>query len=87
MPVSTDLKAQIVSFHQQGFNVKKICGLLRLKKSLVYYTLQCARTYGVPFNPHTHKSGRQRILSQGDVQFIIALLTRRHCIYIDEIQE
>jgi transposase len=88
MPVSTDLKAQIlVLFHQQRFNVKKICGLLRLKKTLVYKTLQYARAYGVPYNPHAHKPGRRRILSQGDVQFIVALLTRKHTIYIDEIQE
>ena len=26
-------------------------------------------------------------LSQGDLKFIVALLSRRHCIYLDEIQE
>lgn len=88
MPVSSDLKAQIlVLFHQRGFNVKDICGRLRLKKSLVYYTLQYARTYGVPYNPRAHKSGRKRKLTQGDVKFITALLDRKHCTYIDEIQE
>jgi transposase len=86
--VSRDLKARIpVLFHHQGFNVKEICGLLDIKKSLVYYTLRYAHTYGVPYKPYTHKPGRKRLLSQGDVHFIVALLNRRHCVYIDEIQD
>ena len=86
--VSRDLKARIpVLFHEQGFNIKEICGLLGLKKSLVYYTLRHACAYGVPYNPHTLSPGRKRILSQGDVRFIIASLSRRHCTYLDEIQK
>jgi transposase len=68
-------------------NVKEVCGLLELEKSVVYRTLRYAHVYGVPYNPHAHKPGRKRALSQGDVQFIVALLDRRHCSYIDEIQE
>ena len=86
--VSNDMKARIpVLFHQQGFNVKEICHLLDLKKSIIYRTLRYARAYGVPYNPHSHQPGRKRILSQGDVKFVVALLNRRHCIYYDEIQE
>jgi hypothetical protein len=43
--------------------------------------------YGVPYNPHAHKPGQKHKLSQGNVKFIVALLKRRHCIYIDEIQD
>ena len=86
--VSRDIKAQIpVLFYQQGFNVKEICGLLDLKKTLVYQTLSYARMYGVSFNPHAHRLGQKHTLSQGDLKFIVALLSRRHCIYLDEIQE
>jgi transposase len=86
--VSRDLKAWIlVLFHEQGFNIKEICGLLGLKKSLVYYTLQHTHTYGVPYNPYTLSPGQKHIFSQGDVRFIIVSLSHRHCTYLDEIQK
>jgi len=86
--VSRDMKARIpVLFFQQGFKVKEICGLLDLKKTLVYRTLSYSRTYGVPYNHHAHRHGQKRKLSQGDLKFIVALLNRRHCIYLSEIQE
>jgi transposase len=86
--VSRDLKARIpVLFHHQGFNAKEICGLLDIKKSLVYHTLRYAHMYGVPYKPYVHKPGQKRLLFQGDVRFIVALLNHRHCIYIDEIQD
>jgi transposase len=86
--VSADMKARIpVLFCQQGFKVKEICGVLGLKKSLVYQTLRYHNLHGVPYNPHAHQHGRKRKLSQGDVRFIVALLNRRHCLYADEIQE
>lgn len=86
--ISKDSKAQIpVLFHQQGLKVKEICLLLDISKSVVYRALSYTRAYGVPYNPHAHKLGRKRVLSQGDLKFIIALLTRRHSIYLDEIQE
>ena len=85
--ISRDLKARIPPlFHQQGFNIKEICGILGIKKSVVYQTITYARMYGVPYNPHSHKTGRKCVLSQGDLQFIVALLNRRHCLYLDEIQ-
>jgi transposase len=85
--VSRDLKAQIlILFHLQGFNVKEICGLLDIKKSLVY-TLQYAHTYGVLYKPYAYKPGQKQLLSQGDVNFIVALLNHRHCVYINEIQD
>jgi hypothetical protein len=86
--VSKDIKARIpVLFYQQGFSIKEICGLLDLKKTLVYQTLSYAHTYGVSFNPHAHRPGHKHMLSQGDLKFIVALLNCRHSIYLDEIQE
>ena len=85
-PVSNDLKARIPFLHNQGFSIKEICGLLDLKKSIIYQSLAYHRYYGVPYNPHARKLGRRRILSPGDIAFIVALLKRRHTIYVDEIQ-
>jgi transposase len=86
--ISKDLKARIPAlFHQHGFNIKEICGLLDIKKTVVYQALSYARAYGVPYNPHAHKPGRKCALSQGDLKFIVTLLNHRHSLYLDEIQE
>jgi transposase len=85
-PISRDLKVRIPVLRQQGYKVKKICNLLSIKKTLVYQSLVHFRRYGVPCNPHTHRSGRCRVLSHEDLKLIVALLNRRHCIYLDELQ-
>jgi transposase len=86
--VSRDLKARIpVLYYEQNFTIKKICGLLGIKKSLAYKTLSYSSTYGVPYNPHARTGGRRRILNREDIKFVVALIERRHCIYLDEIQE
>ena len=83
--VSRDLKARIPAlFHQHGFKVKEI---LDVKKNVVYQTLSFAGVYGVSYNPFANKSGRKCLLSIGDMKFIVALLTRRHSMYLDEIQD
>ena len=85
-PVSKDLKARIPALQRQGYNVKTICNLLGIKKTLVYRSLSCVRCHGVPYNPHGHQFGRCRALSHEDLKLIVALLNRRHCIYLDELQ-
>ncbi|EDR05955.1 uncharacterized protein LACBIDRAFT_294716 [Laccaria bicolor S238N-H82] len=86
--VSRDLKARIpVLYYEQNFTIKEICGLLGIKKSLAYKTLSYSSTYGVPYNPHARMGGRRRILNREDVKFVVSLIERRHCIYLDEIQE
>ena len=37
--VSMDIKAQIPALFQQGFNINKVCGILDIKKTLVYQVL------------------------------------------------
>ena len=66
--------------------MKKICNLLGIKKTLVYRSLAHVRRHGVPYNPHAHQPGRRRVLSHEDLKLIVALLNRRHCIYLDELQ-
>ena len=85
-PISNDLKVRIPILQQQGYNVKKICNLLGIKKTLVYRSLAHVRRYGVHYNPHSRQSGRHRALSHEDLKLIVALLNRRHCIYLNELQ-
>ena len=56
-----------------------------VKKSLVYGTLQYFCTYGLAYNPHTHKIGRNRTLFPVDIKFIMVLVGQKHCIYLNEI--
>jgi transposase len=86
MPISKDLKARIPVLRRQGYNVKRISHLLGIKKSVIYQSLAYFRRHGVPYNPHAHRSGRRRVLSHEDLKLIVALVKRRHCIYVDELQ-
>jgi transposase len=87
--VSRDLKASIpILRYEQGYEVKEICDLLGIKKTLVYQTLKYHHLHGLHYNPLAQRAtGRPRSLSPIDISFIRALLTQRHCIYVDEIQE
>ena len=84
--ISKDLKARIPVLQRQEYNMKKICNLLGIRKTLVYCTLAHVRRHGVPYNPHSRRSGCHRVLSHEDLKLIVALLNRRHCIYLDELQ-
>ena len=85
-PISKDLKVRIPVLRQQGYNVKKICHLLGIKKTIVYHTLTHFHCHGVPYNPLAHCSGHHRALLPEDLKLIITLLKWRHCIYLDELQ-
>jgi hypothetical protein len=79
--VSKDMKAQIpILFYQQGFNIKEICGLFDLKKTLVYRTLSYIRIYDVLFNSHAYRPGHKCMLSQGNLKFLVVLLNYRHIV-------
>ena len=84
--ISKDLKAQIPCLRLQGYNVRKICNILGVKKSLIYHSLAHYCRYGISCNPHAHQPRRRRVLSYEDLKLIVALLNRRHCIYVDEIK-
>jgi hypothetical protein len=62
------------------------CHFLGIKKSLAYQTLAYQRLYGIPYNPFPYRHGRPRLLSNENLKFVVALVKRRHCIYLDEIQ-
>lgn len=87
-PVSRDLKARIpVLHHGQHMDVKTICHILGVRKSLVYQTLKFDRQLGVPYNRLACKQGRRRLLMREDLTIIRSLLRCRHCIYLDELQD
>jgi hypothetical protein len=61
-------------FFEQGIKPAKICTILGLKKTAVYNALHNFRTYGVAWNRFAGKSGRPRILSHVDTQFLTSIL-------------
>ena len=62
-PVSKDLKACISMLGRDSYNVKDICNLLSIKKSLIYKTLDYDHHYGVLYNLFAHKRGWPQLLS------------------------
>jgi len=58
--VSLDLKARIPIIHYSaGYSVKEIYGILGIRKSFVYQTLQYYAVHGVCYNPNTRKRGTE----------------------------
>jgi transposase len=85
--ISRDLKVRVlILFYEQHFSVKKTCGILAIKKSLAYKTLEFHHTYGTAYNPHARRYGQRRSLAVTDMAFIYNLLEQRHCTYLDELQ-
>jgi transposase len=86
--VSHNIKALIPSLHyEQGYNVKKICILLQIKRTIVYEALSNYRRYGVTHNRTARPNSGRRHLTSTDHTFIRALLNNQHTAYLDEIQE
>jgi transposase len=85
--VSHDLKACIPVLRYSGYSVKEICGILGIKKSLVYNTLQHHSIHGVCYNPNSCKCGRHHELTAADIAFIRSLISEHRTLYLDEIQE
>ncbi|KIM73480.1 hypothetical protein PILCRDRAFT_93049 [Piloderma croceum F 1598] len=86
--VSKDVRARIPALHYEfGYDVKKICRLLDIKKSLAYKTLKLHRSHGITAEPRTRQRGRHCKLTTVDQIFILTLLNKQHTVYLDEIQE
>lgn len=84
--VSRDLKARIpVLYFEQSFTVKEICGILGVKKSLVYSTLKLHQN-GDATGDSRH-SGWPRSLTTTDMNFIHNLMQQWKCTYLDELQD
>ena len=86
--VSLDLKAHIpVLQYSAGYLVKEICGILGIRKSLVYQTLHYHTIHGLCYNPNTCKCGQHRNLVSVDINFIKSLILEHPTIYVNKIQE
>lgn len=86
--ISRDLKNRIpVLFYRDGYNVKEICTILGVQKTMVYRALTLYRHFGQPYNPFAKKGGRPRVLSRIDLKYINSLVQRRHTMYLDELQD
>lgn len=86
--VSKDLKDRIpILFYHGHYTAKEICCLLGVKKSLVYQSLQYYCHFGCAHNIYARTGGRPRTLNHGDLKYITALIRRRPCMYLDEIQD
>lgn len=88
--VSKDLKARIpVLRYQQGLSVIEICRVLGIKKTLVYKSLHYHHIHGTTCRPIASQTrqGRRRILDAHDISFIRSLISQKHTVYIDEVQE
>ncbi|KZP12911.1 hypothetical protein FIBSPDRAFT_754256 [Athelia psychrophila] len=86
--ISSDLKARIpVMSYELAYSVKEICGVLGVRKSLVYQVLQYHQVHRTVTPPGRRKAGHHRILTAVDIAFIRSLISLHHISYIDEIQE
>jgi hypothetical protein len=73
-------------FEQQK-TVHKISELACCSERTVYEVLRLHWDYGKVNNPFTHNRGRPRILDNGNVEYIYALLQANPGLYLDELQE
>ena len=87
--VSSALTQRVpILYFEQHRNVKEICRILGIKKTLVYKTLGLYRKYGSITNPNTDssRSGRARLLSGSDTAWLRQKLASNRAIYLDELQ-
>lgn len=88
--VSRDLKDRIPALHyEQGYSVAEVCHILGVKKTMVYKGLDYFQRYDVPYNPHTNpeRCHRPRLLTSGDLAFLLSLLRWKGTLYLDELQQ
>jgi hypothetical protein len=84
--VSNDLKARIPVLYSLHYNVKMICTLLGIRKSLVYKTLRLHRHTGLTFAPPLPHTSQRRHLAGGNIIFIIAYMDKYKTAYLNELQ-
>ncbi|KDQ50469.1 hypothetical protein JAAARDRAFT_101389, partial [Jaapia argillacea MUCL 33604] len=85
--VSQDLKARVPVLWSDGFSVKEICGLLGIKKSLAYKTLEHHRCHGITYNQFARTQGQQHKLTTPDINYCLNLLLEDNTLYLDELQD
>jgi transposase len=70
--------------HQTALEISTLAGC---SERTVYEILRLHRDYGQVTNPFARTRGRPRILNNGDIEYIHALLQANPMLYLDELQE
>ena len=70
--------------HKTAFEISK---LANCSERTVYDILRLHRDYSQITNPFARSRGRPRILDNGDVEYVHALLQANPTLYLDELQE
>lgn len=84
--VSVEIKHRIpFLYYTQWRSVQEITGILNIKKSCIYDTLNHAISSSVPYKPQAQQTG-SRILSSEEQKHILSLIKTNPSIYLDEIQ-
>ena len=70
--------------HMTALQISILAGY---SEQTAYEVLRLHRDYGQVTNPFTRSRGRPRVLENGDVEYIYALLQANPALYLDELQE
>ena len=80
-------KAMVRWRFEQHKTALEIAVLSGCSERTVYEVLRLHRDYGQVTNPFARTRGRPRILDNGDMEYIHALLQANPVLYLDELQE
>ncbi|KAJ7715687.1 hypothetical protein B0H16DRAFT_1265674, partial [Mycena metata] len=85
--LSSDLKDRIVKWYfDDNLTMRDIVSLADVSLGLVSKTITLYCEYGQVTNPNSRRTGRPRLLSDGDENYIRAILAANPTLYLDEIQ-
>ena len=83
-----EMREAMVHWHfEEHMTTLQISILTGCSERTVYEVLRLHRDYGQVTNPFTHSRGQSRVLENGDVEYIYALLQANPVLYLDELQE
>ncbi|KAJ7114389.1 hypothetical protein C8R44DRAFT_676254, partial [Mycena epipterygia] len=85
--ISVDLKECIIKWYlDDEYTMEEIVDLAGVSLGLVSKTVNLFRDYGQVTNPLSNRTGRPRIMNEGDLRYIEEILRVNPTLYIDEIQ-
>ncbi|RXW14857.1 hypothetical protein EST38_g10994 [Candolleomyces aberdarensis] len=87
--LSDDLRHRIIHWHvEYGLSPEQISNLAGCSIRTVYYTLAYFRDYHSVRNPFANPgSGRKRVLTSTEIDYIASVIDARPKIFLDELQE
>jgi len=86
--LSDDLKRRILTWYMEdGCTYREICALAQCSIGTVAKVMKNYHEFGELKNPFTKRTGRPRMVNEGDVQYIFSILDANPVLYLDEIQQ